>query len=51
MWRGVTDDEMLLFERAGMKEALEKDWKSVIAPDEGARDPTKFRALETSIME
>lgn len=52
MWRGVSEEEMSLFGGAGEKEALEKDWKAVLGiEDEQTPDATKFRVLETSIME
>lgn len=51
MWRGVSDEEFPLFEAAGEKEAAEKDWKALLGIEEEAPDATKFRVLETSIME
>lgn len=51
MWRGVSDEELSSFEAAGEKEAAEKDWKQMLGIEEEAPDATKFRVLETSIME
>lgn len=51
MWRGVSDDEMPLFGAAGEKEAVEKDWKVLLNIEEETPDSTKFRLLETGVME
>ena len=51
MWRGVSDEDMIMFVGAGEKEAVEKDWKAAIGFQVESRDTQKFRVLETSIME
>lgn len=58
MWRGVSDDEMPLFEAAGAseKEAEDKDWCALLGIDEndagnGGPGDTMLRILETGIME
>lgn len=51
MWRGVTDDEMPLWGAATEKQALEKNWKGMLNIEEESPDSTKFRLLETGVME
>jgi hypothetical protein len=52
MWRGISEDEMPRFATAGEKEAMDKDWKSMLGIQEESPDaPPKFRVLETSVME
>jgi len=50
MWRGVTDEEMLIFVGAGEKEAAKKNWKAAIGLQEGP-DMQSLRVIDTSIME
>ncbi|KAF8344315.1 uncharacterized protein EI90DRAFT_2900899 [Cantharellus anzutake] len=51
MWRGVSDEEMVKFADSSEKEADAKEWKEVIGFSDESKDISKFRVLETSIME
>lgn len=51
MFRGLTDDELPMFDGAGEKEANGFNWREQIQWSELSKDPTQFRILETSVME
>ena len=51
IFRGLTDEEMGLFDGAGEKEANQANWREVTAWNEDAKDNTIFRVLETSVLE
>ncbi|GJE86919.1 hypothetical protein PsYK624_030020 [Phanerochaete sordida] len=51
MFRGVSDDELSVFEGRGEKEANQVNWREQIGWSELSKDPTQFRVLETSILE
>ncbi|KAF8746085.1 hypothetical protein AX14_000148 [Amanita brunnescens Koide BX004] len=51
IFRGVSDDDLSLFDGAGEKEANSANWREVVGWSEDAKDPTMFRVLETSILE
>lgn len=51
MWRGVTDDELGHFAGAGEKEANMFNWREVIDWSEHSKDMTRFRLLETDVLE
>lgn len=51
IFRGVTDEDLALFDGAGEKEANSANWREVVGWSEDAKDPTMFRVLETSILE
>lgn len=48
---GLTDDEMTIFEGAGIKEANAYNWREVVGWSEHSKDPEMFRVLETSVLE
>ena len=51
MFRGLSDDELSVFEGRGEKEANQVNWREQIGWSELSKDPTQFRVLETSILE
>ncbi|KIP09610.1 hypothetical protein PHLGIDRAFT_126197 [Phlebiopsis gigantea 11061_1 CR5-6] len=51
MFRGLSEDELGLFEGRGEKEANQVNWREQIGWSELSKDPTQFRVLETSILE
>ena len=51
MFRGLSDDELAMFEGRGEKEANQVNWREQIGWSELSKDPSQFRVLETSILE
>ena len=51
MFRGVTEDEMGIFDGRGEKEANTMNWREHIRWSELSKDTTQFRILEVSVME
>ena len=48
--RGVPEDDMGIFSRAGEKEANAQYWREVVGRTENSKDSTLFRILETSVL-
>ena len=51
IFRGLTDDEMTVFEGAGIKEANAYNWREVVGWSEHSKDPEMLRVLETLVLE
>jgi hypothetical protein len=51
IFRGLTDDEMSIFDGSGIKEANVYNWREVVGWSEHSKDPEMFRVLETSVLE
>ena len=51
MFRGLTDDEMPVFDGRGEKEANAANWREHIRWSELSKDSSQFRILEVSILE
>ncbi|KAK7054844.1 hypothetical protein VNI00_003307 [Paramarasmius palmivorus] len=51
LFRGLTDEEVGIFDGAGEKEANSYNWREVVGWTEESKDPQMFRVLETSVLE
>jgi hypothetical protein len=51
IFRGLTDEDMTMFDGAGIKEANAYNWREVVGWSEHSKDPEMFRVLETSVLE
>lgn len=51
IFRGLTDNEVVMFAGAGEKEANTHNWREVVGWSEHSKSSDQFRVLETSILE
>ncbi|KJA27358.1 hypothetical protein HYPSUDRAFT_35228 [Hypholoma sublateritium FD-334 SS-4] len=51
IFRGLTDNEVVMFAGAGEKEANTHNWREVVGWSEHSKSSEQFRVLETSILE